>query len=155
MSNYIAWYLKYIFKYLLKLQCSLIKGMSINANKGAGNGGGMIVLEMPYEDNDFDFFKGVMSDEYYSIIVPKNVDGEAIIQAVIKLTEICVPALVSYFIGRKSLKTVTWKYKGKVDIEMTAAINNKELSEEKLSKYFYSQVEKCKDVKEYTEGKQE
>ena len=106
----------------------------------------MLLLEMPLENNDFDELKKVLSNDSYTIIKPKHVDGQAVIQALIDVAKVSVPALVTYLIGRKSLVTMTWKYNGKVDLEMTAAVNKKELTEQKLSDYFYNQIEKSQSL---------
>lgn len=101
-----------------------------------------ILLEMPLEDNDFDELTKLLPEDSYTIFYPKHIDGQAIIQALVEVAKVSIPALVTYFAGRKSLVNITWKYNGKIDLEMTAAINKKELTEQRLSDYFYSQVEK-------------
>lgn len=106
----------------------------------------MLLLEMPLENNDFDELKKVLSNDSYTIIIPKHIDGQAVIQALIDIAKVSVPALVTYLIGRKSLVNMTWKYNGKVDLEMTAAVNKKELTEQKLSDYFYAQLEKSQSL---------
>ena len=106
----------------------------------------MILLEMPLEHNDFEELTKILPSDAYKIIYPMHIDGQAIIQALIDLAKVSIPALVSYFVGRKSLINITWKYNGKVDLEMTAAINKREITEQQLSTYFYSQVEKSKNI---------
>lgn len=101
-----------------------------------------IILEMPLEGNDFDELTKLLSEDSYAIFYPKHIDGQAIIQALVEVTKVSIPSLVTYFVGRKSLINITWKYNGKVDLEMTAAVNKKELTEQRLSDYFYSQIDK-------------
>lgn len=106
----------------------------------------MILLEAPLENNDFDELTKILPKDAYVIIYPMHIDGQAIIQALIDLAKVSIPALVAYFVGRKSLTNITWKYNGKIDLEMTAAINKKEITEQQLSNYFYSQIEKSKKI---------
>lgn len=97
---------------------------------------------MPLEGNDFDELTKLLPEDSYVIFYPKHIDGQAIIQALVDVAEVIIPALVTYFVGRKSLINITWKYNGKIDLEMTAAVNQKELTEQRLSDYFYSQIDK-------------
>ena len=106
----------------------------------------MIVLEMHKVENSFDELVSLLPENTYSIIIPKCLDGSEMIQIFLELSKVTIPALASYFVGRKSRATIIWKYHGKVDLEMTAAINNRELSEAELSNYFYLQVEKSEEI---------
>ena len=101
-----------------------------------------MLLEMPLEGNDFEELSRLLPEGSYTQVFPKHFDGQTVIQAIVEFAKISIPALVSYFVGRKSLVNITWKYSGKVDLEMTAAVNKKELTEQELSNYFYSQIEK-------------
>lgn len=106
----------------------------------------MLLLEMPLENNDFDELKKSLPSDSYTIITPKHIDGQAVIQALIDVAKVSIPALVTYLVGRKSLVKMSWKYNGKVDLEMIAAVNKKELTEQQLSDYFYAQIEKFKSL---------
>lgn len=101
---------------------------------------------MPFKNNDFDELKKALPSDSYTIITPKHIDGQAVIQALIDIAKVSVPALVTYLIGRKSLVNMTWKYNGEIDLEMTAAVNKKELTEQKLSDYFYNQLKKSQSL---------
>ena len=97
---------------------------------------------MPLDGNDFDELTKLLPEDSYTILYPKHIDGQAIIQVLVEVVKVSIPAMVTYFVGRKSLINITWKYNGKIDLEMTAAVNKRELTEQSLSDYFYSQVDK-------------
>lgn len=106
----------------------------------------MIVLEMKNVDNGFDELVRLLPENTYSIMNPKYLDGSEISQIFLELSKVTIPALVSYVIGRKNRATIIWKHHGIVDIEMTATINNREISKMELSDYFYNQVKKIEEI---------
>lgn len=99
---------------------------------------------MPLEENDFDELVekiGPQASAYCDIIRPNNIDGQLIIQAFVGITSVTIPAIVSYLIGRRSKGTIVAKYKGKIDVELTAEINKNDMSEKWLIDYFKKFIE--------------
>ena len=116
----------------------------------------MILLEIPLEENDFyDLVEkiGPQASTYCDIIRPNNVDGQLIIQAFVAITSVTIPAIVSYLVGRRSKGTIVAKYKGKVDVELTAEINKNDMSEKWLIDYFKKFIEEVESADFNTNSK--
>ena len=109
----------------------------------------MLLFEEPLKENDFDELMeklGPQANTYCDIIQPNNVDGQLIIQAFVTIASVTIPAIVSYLVGRKSKGKIVIKYKGKVDVELTAEINKKDISEKWLTDYLKTLIEEAESV---------
>lgn len=102
----------------------------------------MLLIEIPNEKKDVGVLIESLHDNEYSIVRPKFIDGTEIIQIFVELTKMTIPPLVTYFIGRKAKGNLTLKYNGKVELELTASISKKEVSEHELTTYFLNLVDK-------------
>ena len=92
----------------------------------------MVLLEMAKQDNDLEKLTSKLSKKDYQLVDPKNFDGSEIIQALIRISEITIPLIFAYLMATKRKNTITFKYRGKVDIEITSELNKLNPNAEKI-----------------------
>ncbi|PJJ30159.1 hypothetical protein [Lacrimispora celerecrescens] len=107
-----------------------------------------ILFETTFENKDIFEKISEQIPESCIIVEPEFFEGSGVIQLFIDLTSIIAPLVAGYFLGVRNSDKIVVKINGRVEIEITAAINKRSMKQVELAAKIIEKLDLINDVKE-------